>query len=125
MSLRNAMFGGLIAFRPIHRTERALASHAAFQLLSHFLRASLLQRIGAAAHSQRAGDHKPDRYALHRPILGSDTGIASIVARWPRRTLLHNFVSHDRAGTSSASLSARHFPDGHGGRIHCLVLAST
>ena len=74
------MLVGLIAFGAIHRTECALAGNAALKLLSHFLRSSLFQRVGAAARDQRAGDHEQDRQAFHPLILERARRNASVVA---------------------------------------------
>jgi hypothetical protein len=68
MSLWDAMLCGWVARRSLQRSDCSLAGHSSFKLPLNFLRAALLQRVGAATHSQ-ACDREQDRHAFHRRIL--------------------------------------------------------
>jgi hypothetical protein len=52
MSLRDAVLCDRIARSWLQRTERSLTGHAALQLLLHFLRSTLFERVRAAAQRQ-------------------------------------------------------------------------
>jgi hypothetical protein len=62
------MLSGGVAGRSLQWAERSLAGYAAFKLPLNFLRATLFERIGAAAQSQ-ACDREQDRHAFHLCIL--------------------------------------------------------
>jgi hypothetical protein len=52
------MLCGRIAFRPLDRTKRSLARHAALQLPLHFASRALFQRISAADHGEARNDER-------------------------------------------------------------------
>jgi len=68
MSLRDAMLRSRIVGRSFQRTKCSLTSYAALQLLLHFLRTALFERVRAAARNQPC-DREQDRHAFHLHIL--------------------------------------------------------
>ena len=56
MSLRYAVFAGWIAGLSLFGDDLSLARNAALKLRSHFLAASLFERIGATAHERECAD---------------------------------------------------------------------
>jgi hypothetical protein len=61
--LRSWIVGGAL-----QRAKRSLTGHASLQLLLHFLRAALFERVCAAARNQPC-DREQDREGLHPLIL--------------------------------------------------------
>jgi hypothetical protein len=61
---------------PFQRAKRPLTGHPALQLLLHFLRGALFQRVGATAQDQ-PGNCERDCEGLHLLILGIEPVIAN------------------------------------------------
>jgi hypothetical protein len=76
MSLRDTMLRSRIVGRSFQRSECPLTSHAAFQLLLHFLCAPLFERVRAAAQDQ-PGEREGDCEGLHPLSLWSADFIAT------------------------------------------------
>jgi hypothetical protein len=68
MGLRDTVLGSRIVGKSFQRAERPLPSHAALQLLLHFLCAPLFERVRAAAQDQ-PGNCERNREGLHLLIL--------------------------------------------------------
>src|SRR5207302_2143161 len=119
MTLRNPMLARRIVWKPSFGTDCALTGHSAFQLRTYFLRAVLLQRIGASARNRCCEEEQ----GLH--LLRIWTG--QVIARkwrWRGRRAQTEW-SNDRVRPSSPWLSARRFPDGDGRRLDRVVLAGS
>src|SRR6266404_4204569 len=117
MTLGHPVFACRIVWETVFGTDCALTSHSAFQLRTYFLRAVLLQRIGASARKRCCEEEQ----GLH--LLRIWTG--QVIARkwrWRARRAQTEW-SNDRVRPSSPWLSARRFPDGDGRRLDRVVLA--
>jgi hypothetical protein len=68
MSLRHTMLARGVVGRALQGAKGSLTSHAAFKLPLNFLRSALLERVGAAIHSESC-DREQDRHAFHLRIL--------------------------------------------------------
>lgn len=80
MSLGHGMLVCLILRRAIDGPDFALAGNTAFKLCLYFLRAPLLEWIGATADDERPCDCEQLRQAFHLRILGSKRAVARVVA---------------------------------------------